>query len=134
MLISNASLLLSLSFLLLSTMSYGMEYLFGCFGSAVLSVPLTNPCPALLAFVGGVGETALLLLEHCSVYPKHWCVTNILLATKHSSMKATMEKNKSTTVRANIKIYFFVHTKFCNNHHPLRQQSRQSKRKIVSIS
>lgn len=106
-----------------------MEYPFRPFGSFVLAVSPHKllPSPSLLAFGGGIGETALML------YSKHWCAINTIPTTKHSSMKATIEKVKSITVTSNIKIHFFVHKRFCNNHHPLRQRLRQNRRKIVSI-
>ena len=47
--------------------SYGMEYPFGQFGSAVLAMspPKILPTPSLLGGGGNVGETALMLWEHC---------------------------------------------------------------------
>lgn len=45
---------------------YGMEYLLGEFGSAVLAMspPKTLPT-SLLVSVGNVGETMLMLCQHC---------------------------------------------------------------------
>ena len=52
--------------------SYGMEYPFGQFGSAVLdlSPPKILPTPSLLVRGGNAGETALMLWEHCSAVAK----------------------------------------------------------------
>lgn len=69
-------------------MLYGIQYLFGQFGSAVLAVytPTLLPTPSLLTVGGKKGaqwemEKTLLLCKHCGAIAKHWCVFNAISVT-----------------------------------------------------
>ena len=75
---------LSFSFLLAfiaEQTSYGMEYPFGQFGSAVLAVspPKLLPTPSLL--LGGMLERSL------GAVTKPWCVTNTSLAASTTAQR-----------------------------------------------
>ena len=77
--------------------SYGMEGPFGQFGSAVLAVspPRILPTPSLLGERGGMLERQpCCCASTAQQQPKHWCVSNIFLATntKHSTMRAAIGK------------------------------------------
>ncbi|KAJ7424018.1 rna-directed dna polymerase from mobile element jockey-like [Pitangus sulphuratus] len=69
-------------------MSYGMEYLFGQIGSAVLAMSPPNllPTPRLLAFGGRVmvvaGNTVSMLWKHCSAVAKTLACSDIVRKAK----------------------------------------------------
>jgi len=77
-------------------MSYGMEYPFDQFGSAVLAMspPKILATPSLLGGGGMLEKPPWSCVSTAQQQPKHWCVTNALPATdtKHITMRAAIGK------------------------------------------